>query len=538
MALVWLFIFLYGIIIARLWFVQIYNNSFFRVLARHQYTVEMVIDPSRGIITDRHGQLLALNREMPSAFVVPHQWSTPHQTKAFLSQYYPAVFEALKKYPERKFFWLERKLTPERRLFIETCLKEAHTQDVQFINEPSRYYPSIDCAQILGFTDSDNKGIAGLEQLFDKRLRGTPTNVSLEKDARSLNLYFEKKIKKKGEEGLPIALTIDKTLNYLVFEKVKESVEYFNAELGSALILDPDSGEILAMTNYPSFDPNQKIPQDLEVTKNAVVTECYELGSVFKIFAALACLEENVVTLDESINCEGSFSTVKGFRVGNYLENQKGVQSFADVVRYSSNIGIAKVIHRIGHKFYDHLRRLGFGEKTGVECLGERNGFVNHPARWSASSLTVMSFGYEIMASLLQLGVATSIIANGGYAVQPILVKNSFSSVPLNKQALYRPEVVRDIRHILGLIGERYPVPGCAVLGKTGTARIAKEGGYSTTDHVYTYAGIVEKGENYRRVVVTFIKKPEKNHLWASQVSAPLFQKVAERMVMHECGIN
>lgn len=537
--IVLIFVFLYGAIIIRLWFVQVYNNVFFRRLAHNQYVVDVSLDPSRGVIKDRHGHLLALNREIPSAFVVPHQWTTPEATKAFLKQHYPSILQAIEQHPERKFFWLERKLAPEKRAILEECLKRAQTQDVQFIYEAARYYPGIDCAQVLGFTDIDNKGISGLEQLFDKRLKGTPTKVALEKDARSKNFYFEKKVTEKGYEGLPITLTLDKTLQYLAFEKLKETVEHFNAKLGSVLILNPDTGEILTMTNYPTFDPNEKIPQDLQLTKNSVVTECYELGSVMKIFAALACLDEQVVTLDERINCEGEFTFVKGFRVGNYLEVQKGVQPFSDVVRHSSNIGIAKVIHRIGPTYYDHLRRLGFGTKTGVECLGERDGFVNHPTHWSGSSLTVMSFGYEIMASLLQLGIAASIVANGGHSVRPILVKEPVNTHAYESKRLYKSEAIHDIRHILSLIGERYPVPGCRVLGKTGTARIAKEGVYSTTDHLYTYVGIVEKGDDYRRVIVTFIKEPEKaHHLWASQVSAPLFQAVAQKMVMHECDVS
>lgn len=236
-----------------------------------------------------------------------------------------------------------------------------------------------------------------------------------------------------------------------------------------------------------------------------------------------------------------------------------GILSFADVIKFSSNVGTAKVAGRLGPKYYDHLKRVGFGAKTGIEFPGERDGFVNPPKNWSRHSCKVMSFGYEIMVSLLQLGRAFCIFSNGGYLVEPTLViepkiKKDASCHPavsaeasgegrklvsgsINckspKTKLYDSKVLSQMREILLGIGSLHPVRGCTVFGKTGTARCAIPGGYSDKEHIYTFVGILEKGD-YKRVIVTFINRPQKTHLWASEVAAPLFQRVAERMLIYE----
>ncbi len=518
--------FVYLVLVARLFFIQIYYKDFFVNLAHGQHHVAVSISPARGAIYDRFkDRPLTFNNETLSAFILPHELSEKEKTCAYLKRSYPEVFDRMIKFPQRHFLWLDRHL-PEERL---TYLRGKKLKDINFIAEPQRYYPVESLAHVLGFTDIDNNGIAGIEQEFNKHLSGASSFLEMERDARSGCFYFEKNVNKQGELGLPVVLTIDSALQSFAYEELKETVLRHRAKTGSVLVMDPDSGEILTMANYPSFNPSEKKTNlNLEVTKNNVVSECYELGSVFKIFTALAALEEELVTPDDLIDCEGKVTFIDGIRVENW--KSVNVVPFSDVVRYSSNVGIAKVAKLLGPRLHHYLRLLGFGKKTGIRFPGERDGFVNPPERWSKPSLIVLAFGYEIMASLLQLGSAFSIIANGGYSVKPSLVIDP-PQEPWQKTKLLSDRTIEQIKDIMEKIGERYKISGYRVMGKTGTARCVKDGVYSTKAHLYTFAGIVEKGD-YKRVIVTFIKEPERAHMWASEVTAPLFRRVAERMVI------
>jgi len=527
-----LFSFLYVIVLIRLFLLQIYQEKFFRDLASQQYNFSITVNLPRGEIFDRSGQeLLAFNRQVPSAFILPRQFNEQKKTELFLKRFYPAVYKKMKLRPDKHFLWLDRMLSDEQVEFLMT----KGTSDIELIDEPRRFYFYKSLSHLLGFTDIDIRGISGLELEFEKILAGSPMHLKIQKEARSKNFYFGKEIEKEGRCGKPVTLTIDKDIQELAFDELEASVQNYQAVSGSVLVMDPETGQILAMTNYPSFDPNQKNIQKLDITKNFIVTECFELGSVMKAFLALAALAEGVVTLDEEFDCEGKITYVDGFKVENW--KSLGILSFADVIRFSSNVGTAKVVGRIGPKYYDHLRRVGFGVKTGIEFPGERDGFVNPPKNWSRHSCKVMSFGYEIMASLLQLGRAFCIFSNGGYLVNPTLLldpklKPDAKIKHETKTKLYNDKVLSQMREILLGIGELHPVRGCTVFGKTGTARCAIPGGYSDKEHIYTFVGILEKGD-YKRVIVTFINRPQKTHLWASEVAAPLFQRVAERMLVY-----
>ena len=212
------------------------------------------------------------------------------------------------------------------------------------------------------------------------------------------------------------------------------------------------------------------------------------------------------------------------------LEEHNNILSFCDVIQYSSNVGVAKVAQRLGPKLYYHLRRLGFGSKTNVNFPGERSGFVNPPDKWSRLSLSVMSFGYEIMASLIQLAKATCIVANGGYDITPTFLKQEKTCMG---KRLFKKDPVDQLKTIMERVCQKLTIPTFRIMGKTGTARCIENGVYSNKAHRYTFAGIVEK-ENYKRVVVTFINQPQKKGLWASEVALPLFWHIAQRMIIKD----
>ncbi|MGP8322240.1 MAG: peptidoglycan D,D-transpeptidase FtsI family protein [Methanosarcinaceae archaeon] len=521
---------LYSIVLFRLFVVQIHQQSFFSNLAKQQYMTEISMQPPRAILYDRNKQPLVINHLATSAFVLPREFSKSKETKAFLKKYFSAVLTSIEGQKKRRFFWLERHI-PEERL---KWLKSFKNSDIHFLQEPDRFYTFPSSAHVVGFTDIDNVGIAGLELQFNNVIGGTPTTVELEKDARSGHFYFKKDVKQAGEVGSPVTTTIDKDLQFLVFEEIKKAVDHYDAKAGAGLIMDPSTGDILAMVSYPGFDPGKRPIKNLEETKNILVTEGFELGSVIKVFTALAALEEGVATMDEEIDSEGKSTYIDGFRVENW--KPMGVMTFAESIDKSSNVASAKIAKRLGPKLYEHLRRLGFGRQTGIQFPGERTGFINHPYNWSRSSVLVLSFGYEIMATLLQVAKAFSIIANDGYNVKPRLILDPQKRRLENRARLYGQETIDNVKDILdvkGWFADLCKFDGYRIMKKTGTARLVKDGKYSKKSHVYTIAGIVEKGD-YKRVIVLFVKEPKNPNILAAQLMAPVFPRVVERMLVHD----
>ncbi|MGE0206785.1 MAG: peptidoglycan D,D-transpeptidase FtsI family protein, partial [Candidatus Babeliales bacterium] len=357
------------------------------------------------------------------------------------------------------------------------------------------------------------------------------------KDARSGHFYFTKSTKQEGVEGKPIELTIDADLQFLTYENLKEAVEKFNAQEGAVVVMDPTTGDILSMAQYPLFDPNNTEQLCIEYTKNKALTDVHELGSVMKVFTALAALEEHLVEPDELIDCQNTKTTMlNGVRVNTVYPH--GIIPFTEVIQKSNNIGIAHVACRLGPDLYHHYNRLGFGQKLPINWPGQQAGFVNPPKNWSKPSIISLSFGYEITANLVQLARAFSLLANGGYLIEPRLIKKHNPEENKEKEYLYKYSSLETMRDILEKTvtqgtARRAALNGYRVMGKTGTANMVIDGQYTPDHNTYTFAGIIEKGD-YKRVIVTYIQNAASKNLYASQVAAPLFMKVAENLVIHE----
>ena len=518
------FLLLFLIVIVRLYLIQIHRKSFFKHLAEQQYCTELTVQPPRAVIHDRNGVQLTINTEAISTFILPHQFDDSKRAKKILKKHFKHAYKQIKKNPNRKFLWLDRNLSKKQLALV----RKLNSKDIHFIEEPHRFYPHKELSPLLGFTDIDNNGLAGIELQFNEKLKGTPTKYSMEKDARSGSFYIKKNVVKQGKTGTPITLTIDSNLQFFAYEELRNTVKQYEAQSGAVVIMQPETGEVLAMASYPAINPNKSISK-IAKTKHTAMTECYELGSIIKSFSTLAALEEKVVTIDEEIDCEGKVAFIDGFRVENW--KSLGISPFWEVVQRSSNVGIAKVTKRLGNKFYDHLKKLGLGNTTGIEFPGERTGFVNHPFNWSRPSLIVMSFGYEMNGTILQLAKAFSIISNGGYDVTPTLLKRD-RPVEIGK-TLYSQEAIEQTKTVLETIGKNHGIEGFRIMGKTGTARCVKDGRYTNREHVYSFGGMIEK-DGYKRVIVTFINRPKKSYLWASQLTGPLFKRIAEKMVIHD----
>jgi cell division protein FtsI (penicillin-binding protein 3) len=522
---------LFVVVSFRLFLLQIKQNDFFRILAAQQYELQIKVVPARGVIFDASSiHPLAFNRRVLSAFIVPSGLQKNAPTVLFLKRHYPSVYKRYLKNPEKHFLWLARRMS-DREVEI---IKSTPNLAIHFLDEFSRYYPYQGAAQLLGLTDIDNVGIAGLELNFNKQLSGEPMVLRLEKDARSGAFYFDRSVTDVGKQGKSLSLTVDRYIQEITFYELQKKIIELKAKSGTAVVLNPDTGAILALASYPVFDPNKKGEAAFEAMKNRAVNECFEPGSVMKAFCALAAFEEQLVSYDEEIDCEGRFALVDGVKVENptisllnRLAEKKNILPFHEVVRYSSNVGIAKVAKRLNHKLYDHYCHLGFGKKTGIQLPGERSGFVNHPKQWSRPSLIVMSFGYELMVTVMQLAKAFCIVANGGYDVTLSILQRGNTG---KEKRLYSKGAIDQLKNIMEGVAEKHKIPGMRTMGKTGTARCIVDGKYSTQLHQYSFAGIIEKND-YRRVIVTFIKEPEKASLWASETALPLFKSIASRVV-------
>ncbi len=520
---------LYGIIIANLYYMQVKQEVFFKKLGEKQYSISITTLPERACIFDKNGTPIALNKDSFAAFILPKQVTDRTATLEFLEKNFPTAAARFAQSWDKNFFFIARKLTLEQQEIISS----SKIPDIHILQEPSRFYPYKCLSTVLGITDIDNHGIMGLEQEYDELLRGTETTHLLKKDARNNHFYFEKELAVLGTPSEPITLTIDADLQFKITEILQDTIEELQAKEGAIVIMNPDNGEICAMTSYPYFDPNNTEKLDIESTKNRPATQAFETGSVIKTFCALAALDLQVVTLDEMINCENTKETkIDGIRVR--TTHPHGVIPFKEVIQNSNNIGTVKIAKRINEKLYNYYHMLGFGQATGLHFPGEQKGFVNPPKKWSAFSIISLSFGYEITTTLLQLARALSVVYNGGYLVTPTLL---ITDTPTKKLTPILQKTRDDIDTILQACvqegsGKRAKINGYKIAGKTGTANILENGKYNEDKHLNTFIGYVEKG-SYKRVITVSVKESKKA-AYSSIITAPLFKKAAEALLIHD----
>ena len=527
--IVFVLFFLYGVVIVNLYILQIKQSLFFKDLGEKQYNVTVQTLPARALIYDRFNRLIAVNKDSMSAFILPKTLKDKDVTLKFLQDHFPASYDRFEQNKNKNFMFVKRNLSEQE---ID-LIKKYEMVDINFLKESSRFYPYQCLGTILGVTDIDNQGLFGIEALYNKRLQGTPTTYQLKKDAKLHHFYFGKETKEQGLDGQPIQLTIDADLQFQAQSILDRAVKKCGALEGGALIMNPDTGEILAMVSYPYFDPSNLKDLDMETTKCRPVTNCFESGSVLKIFGALAALQEGVTTLEEEIDCENTKETkLDNLRIRTVYPD--GVISFLEVMQRSNNIGMVKVMKRLGTDLYDYYKLVGFGDMTGLEFPGEQKGFVNHPDNWSAYSIQSLSYGYEITVSLLQLARAMSLIVNGGYLITPRLLMNQ----PVEKSGpLISEKTIQDMKKMLESIiekgsGKLARVPGYTVCGKTGTAHILINGKYNEDRHFYSFVGALQK-EKFNRVVCCYVKDSSKS-TYASMITAPIFKELVEALILQE----
>ena len=448
----------------------------------------------------------------------------------FLKTQFPYAYKEFLNKQHKSFMYIKRRLSEYE---IQT-VRNAACSDIHLLHESSRFYPLTCAAPLVGFTDIDNNGLAGIEFQYNTQLAGKPSTFCLEKDARSGYFYFKKEVKDAGTQSQPITLTIDSDLQFLVDEELAASMNQHHAREGAAIIMDPTNGKILALVSRPYDDPHGS-KFSIANMKPRAVTDTYEFGSVMKVFSALAALEEQVVQPDEIVDCKNRKTCMIDGRTINTLVAH-GQIPFSDVIAFSNNIGIAQIAKRLNETLYDHYIRIGFGSKTGIGLPGEQKGFINHPANWSRQSIISLSYGYEISATLLQLACAFCLLANNGKPITPTVILTDKKQE--TQDQLYNEKTIEAMREILRKTteygtGKRFQIKGYDVMSKTGTANLLVNGSYDQSKQILTCASVIEKDE-YKRVIVSYIKEASTPNAYAATIAVPLQKRIAEKMIIHE----
>jgi cell division protein FtsI (penicillin-binding protein 3) len=528
----------------RLLQLQVLNRASFERMAARQSERTINLDPRRGAILDRNGRPLAVSVDAESIYAVPQDLESPARSAAALGRALDLdasgrkdLLALLQK--NRAFVWVKRKVDPA----TARAVRDLSLPGIGFVSENRRYYPKRELAsQVLGYVGMDNTGMSGIEYAFEDAIKGRPAKVLVETDARRRPVSHTER---PSTDGSTIVLTIDEAIQHTAESELERAVNETQSVAGMVVVMDPRTGEVLALANRPTFNPNRFAAYSSARWRNRAVTDAYEPGSMFKIFTAAAALQEKVVTPEEVIDCGGGSIDISGTRINDHHVFYD--LSFRDVIAHSSDIGVIRVAQRLGREnFYKYMRDFGFGAQTHVDLPGESTGLLRPTNKWSALSLPTLSFGQEIGVTALQMATAVSAVANGGYLMKPLVVREVEDSEgrivsttrPEAVRRVLEPETVDTLTDLLRSVvtsgtGKRAAIPGYAVAGKTGTAqKVDAQGRYSMIDHVASFVGFAPAARP-ALVVLVSLDTPKGPRNEGGDVAAPLFARVMEQSLQY-----
>jgi cell division protein FtsI (penicillin-binding protein 3) len=530
-----------GALLARLVDVQIVRGSDYRLRAQRQQRRTILILPRRGAIFDRDGHELAVSIEASSVYAIPDEVHDARKTARVLSRLLGLPVSEIEKSltadSDRDLVCVARKIDEAAAHEIE----RARLAGIRLLPDTRRFYPKESlAANVLGYVGIDDQGLAGLEYAYDETVRGKPGELTVLRDARSGTYGIVPVDGHTMVPGASLVTTLDEGLQYMVEKELGSAVAAFHARGASAVILDPSNGDVLAMASAPTFDPNDYREFSPDAWRNRAIADCYEPGSVFKIITSALAIDAGVTRPDEPIDCGQGSIEVAGVTIHEAEHERFGVIPLADVMAYSSNVGIIRVGLRLGAtRLYRGGRLFGLGRPTGIDLPGESSGIFRDLSRWTALSTATISMGQEVAVTPLQLAVAVATIANGGERPTPRVVSRIVEAdgaqhIQPNKPLIpvvSRATAATVTAMMMGVVtrgtGERAAVPGYVVAGKTGTAQKAVGRGYSPDRHIASFAGFVP-AEHPRAAIVVMIDEP-KGEYYAADVAAPLWSRIAQR---------
>jgi cell division protein FtsI (penicillin-binding protein 3) len=499
-----------------LFFLQIirllYIKFFYAEISR-EYSCNKIVNIEsvklRSKIADTFGDLLAENKEVLSACFSPSH-NLSKNFLDFINEKYNITYDDILNKHAKHFCFIKRRLTKDEELEINSF----NFKEIFFIKEFERIYPNKFLSPIIGCVDTESNGISGLELYLDEVYPGLCSSNS--------DNYMD-----------VFETNIDIGLSYRIYRIIKDSCWSNQAEFATAVVMNPSDGSILSMVQCPVSTFQESNSNLIKYSKPLSITEAYEMGSVVKAFCMLAALDEKVVTPDEIIDCRNTNHTkIRGFDVNTWKSN--GEITFKDVIKGSNNIGIVQVAMRLDKKLYDHYRKIGFGDKTGIELPGEACGFITPPNKWSSQTILSLSYGYEVSSSLLQLVRAWSMFTNKGKIISPRLLKITSK---YETSEVYSNEAIDQARDILKYQEDRIPrkyrssFENVDLYGKTGTANVLENGVYQKDKNTFCFVGHIESGD-WKRIVGVFINQSKAKNAYANTIAYPIFLKIANEILI------
>lgn len=524
---------------------QVLEGEKLRRLGERQHRKEWILQPKRGTISDRAGEPLALSLEAQSVYARPRRLEEPAAVARILARILGLDTGELERklMTDKPFVWLKRQITPKE----AERIKALDVEGVGMSEEPRRYYPQGQLAgQVVGFVGRDSQGLEGLEHRYDRYLRGESSSSVIERDALGRRVLVQGVQEIQIPPGADIHLTVDTSIQHLAEKELEAAVRKFHAKAGIAVVVEPFTGEVLALANFPFFNPNSFVGQSSEAWRNRSVTDSFEPGSTFKTILAAAALEEGVIGKEDLVYCEFGQYTYGGKIIHDHEGH--GWLPFYKVIQYSSNIGAAKVADRLKKdRFYRYIKKFGFGELSGIDMPGEVTGVVRAVDTWAPIDLATHSFGQGIAATPIQLVMAYATIANGGFLMRPFVVRRVVGPdgkvLVANQPNVVRRVISENTARLLASIlkgvaseggtGVMAGVDGFEVAGKTGTAQKPDlvRGGYAAKKRVASFIGFVP-ADDPRLVLLVLVDEPEVN-VYGGVVAAPVFRNIASGTLRH-----
>ncbi|MCE5283747.1 MAG: penicillin-binding protein [Deltaproteobacteria bacterium] len=526
---------------------QILSSKELKGLAERQHTQVLLLQPDRGVIFDRNGEKMAATIMADSVCADPSKIDRPGQVAGILASTLHTDRAVIQKKLSgaKNFCWIARRIAPEDAARVQ----DLGIEGIFLVKEPKRYYPNGELAgHLIGFVGLDATGLEGLELKYDKYLRRLPEKLLWTRDAKGKRLYPRVEASETAPpEHYNLVLTIDSRIQHLVESQLKSAVKSKGAKGGFAIVMDPRTGEILALANELGFDPNNFSTVNPALGKNRAITDCFDPGSTFKPFLAAAALEEGVVKETDIINCENGHYAVADRVIHEANRARHKSLTFRDVLKYSSNIGSVKVAERLGkEKFYRYIKDFGFGAKTGIDLPGEATGILRPVENWTRVDASTIAFGQGVSVTAMQLITALSTVANGGVMMKPFVVRALMDQKGHVVQA-FRPTEVRRVvsletaKRLTAILtdvvgtedgtGKHAQIVNVSVAGKTGTSQkfdFARRV-YSSERVKTSFMGFFPS-ENPQLAILVILDEPQRDK-WGGVAAAPVFKNIGEQLL-------
>jgi cell division protein FtsI (penicillin-binding protein 3) len=527
-----------GTIVGRAVYLQVVFGPSLAEKASDQYEKTIQTSGKRGTIFDRRMREVAVSIETLSLAAYPRKIQNPRDTARAIAPVIKFDRRAVVKKltADRPFVWVKRQITPKE----VQAIKALHLEGLEFLPEHSRYYPNRTlAAQLVGFAGIDGNGLEGIEYLFDAELTGRPQIATVLRDAFGRGFEAQEDIAV-NTSGNNVVLAVDGAIQHLAEKALQQAVKTHKAKSGMAVVMDPRTGDVLALAHVPFFNPNAFGDFNRNLRRNRAVTDAFEPGSTMKLFSAAAALESGCCTPHTIFYCENG-----NYRIGsNTIHDTKkhGWLSIQRIVKYSSNIGAVKIGETIGaDTLHETLERFGFGRPTGIECPGETKGSLGANRKWTTFDVAAVSFGHGVSVSAVQLASAVSAIANRGMLMKPRVVLNvtdargrtirAIDPQPV-RQAI-SPKTAGAITRMMEMVlseggtGVEAALDGYSACGKTGTAqKIGKDGTYSQDRYIASFVGFTPV-EDPRLTIVVVVDEPQGDY-YGGSVAAPVFREIAQ----------